>query len=89
MSLYRGGNGQVIVRDEALDYIINCFLDIIPLIRRKIVSDWIGLEEITVAHFRYKTDMPFLRTDYASNIGVVITLDFSASPLGISYWSFP
>ena len=51
MSSYRGGSGQVIARDEALGYIINCFIDVIPRIRRKIVCDWVDLEEITVASF--------------------------------------
>ena len=56
---------------------------------RKIVRDWIDLEEITVAYFRHKTGMPFLRTEYASNIGVDIKVDSPECPLGISHWSFP
>ena len=89
MSSYRGGSGQVIVRDEALGYIINCFIDVIPRIRRKIVCDWVDLEEITVAYFGHKTGMPFLRAEYASNIGVDIKVDSPEVPLGISHWSFP
>ena len=89
MSSYRGGNGQVIARDEVLGYIINCFIDVIPRIRRKIVCDWVDLEEITVAHFRHKTGMPFLRTECASNISVDIEVDSPELTLGISYSPFP